>query len=91
MNEAIEKTLELAKMYDKQAELMRKLAVALAIKAVWPEAFEGGRTIAVKGIGGPYGPGRKLSFRRCYLLRSDGVEFDINPDQYRAWVAGRPA
>jgi hypothetical protein len=70
------------------AVLTKKLAASNRVKKVWPEAFLNGQRCALCGVvRGVHPITRQPKVVRRYLKRTDGVEFDITPEQ-RNFIRG---
>jgi uncharacterized protein (UPF0335 family) len=76
---------------EKQAKLAKDLEVSYAIKAVWPEAWDGGCTVklvarevvrTMQKAEQDRKRGKVPQLKACYLLRSDGVQFPVPAEVY---------
>ena len=91
MNKAIELARKLSEMEDHKAALSKELTASLMVQEVWPEAFEGGCSTklcaretlrTMQQAEKDRKAGKVPELQRCYLKRSDGVEFELDAATY---------
>lgn len=86
-------TSRLNDLHARAAELSHQLTGSFAIQAVWPEAWDGNRTVklvarevvrTMQKAELDRKRGKIPELKECYLLRSDGVKFPLTSDVYWA-------
>lgn len=71
---------DLIKLHQQAGETLRKLQRALQMQAIWPEAFEGGKTCGYCEQS-MYWRHKKDAVTQAWLQRSDGEKHHLSRDE----------
>ena len=91
MSTALDLARKLSALEEEKARLSKELTASLMIQEVWPDAFKEGNSCklcaretvrTMQQAEKDHKVGKVPELQRCYLKRSDGVEFELNAETY---------